>query len=289
MGREYHYRTDSIEEELMVYLFSDRDRLREILKDKSIYLFLDYDGTLVPIRNTPDPARSILPLSQRNLLRNIMKRGILLAIVSGRSLKDLKRMAGIKGVIYSGNHGMEIEGPGIRFKYPVKAGLRQTVKRLGHEIQKGLGKIKGVFVEDKGLTFSVHYRLAKRTDIPKVKTIVVAAARPYVKRGQIAVNEGKKILEVRPAVKWDKGKMVSWLINGKRLKPSSALPVYIGDDTTDEDAFRTLGPKGITIFVGKPRHSHARYYIKSPAEVRRLLKTILTIRKGQRDGRDREG
>jgi trehalose-phosphatase len=273
----------------MVYLFSDRDKLREILKDKFIYLFLDYDGTLVPIRDTPDPERSILPPSQKNLLRNIMKCGILLAIVSGRSLKDLKRMAGIKGVIYSGNHGMEIEGPGIRFGYPVKTGLRRAVKRLGHEIQKGLGKIKGVFIEDKGLTFSVHYRLAKKTDIPRVKGIVVAAARPYVKRGQIAINEGKKILEVKPAIKWDKGKMVSWLISGKRLKSSAALPVYIGDDTTDEDAFRALGPKGITIFVGKPRNSRARYYIKGPAEVQRLLKTILTIRKGQADGRHREG
>lgn len=268
----------------MVYLFSERDKLREILKDKLIYLFLDYDGTLVPIRDTPDPERSILPSSEKNLLRNIMKRGVLLAIVSGRSLKDLKRMAGIKGVIYSGNHGMEIEGPGIKFEYPVKMGLRQTVKRLRHETQKKLAGMKGVFIEDKGLTFSVHYRLAKRTDIPKVKSIVVAAARPYVKRGQIAINEGKKILEVKPAVKWDKGKMVSWLINGKRLKPSAVLPVYIGDDTTDEDAFKALGSKGVTIFVGKPRTSRARYYIKSPAEVRRLLKAILTIRKKQADG-----
>lgn len=265
----------------MVYLFSGRDKLREILKGRFIYLFLDYDGTLVPIRDTPDPERSILPPSQRNLLRNIMKRDILLAIVSGRSLKDLKKMAGIKGVVYSGNHGMELEGPGIRFRCPIKMRLRQTVKRLGREMRNGLGRIKGVFVEDKGLTFSVHYRLAKKTDIPKVKSIVVAAAQPYVKRGQIVINEGKKILEVKPAVKWDKGKMVSWLISGKRLKPSAVLPVYIGDDTTDEDAFKALGPKGVTIFVGKPRKSCARYYIKSPAEVRRLLKTILTIRKKQ--------
>lgn len=263
----------------MHHLFGYWHVIKKKLSAGRLFILLDYDGTLVPIRDTSDPGKSILPLSERNLLRRMIARGIRLAIVSGRSLKDLKRMAGIRGAVYSGNHGLELEGPGIRFKCPVKASLRKAIKRLRRETQEKLARIKGAFVEDKGLTFSVHYRLVKKRDIPEVKRIVGAAAGPYVTRREIVRNEGKKILEVKPAVNWDKGKMVSWLIGGRYPGCSGALPVYIGDDTTDENAFKALKGKGITVFVGKPKKSLAEYYVKRPSEVRELLMRIARIKK----------
>lgn len=264
----------------MVYLFSDRDKLREILKDKFIYLFLDYDGTLTPISRRPDKA----PISKRakRLLSRLSKSPrCKLAIVSGRALKDIKGIVDTAGIVYVGNHGLEIEGPKLKFKSIVPAGFRELLQEIKHDLNKRLISIKGIFLEDKGYTLSLHYRLVSKKHIPLVRTAFHEAVMSYLVRNKVKINSGKKVLEIRPPIRWDKGKSILWLLARQEFasKDNTVFPVYIGDDITDEDAFRSLKDKGLTVFVGKPKKTRARYYLKSPREVMELLIRILEFQK----------
>ncbi|MFH0771135.1 MAG: trehalose-phosphatase [Candidatus Omnitrophota bacterium] len=264
----------------MVYLFSDRDKLREILKDKFIYLFLDYDGTLTPISSSPDKA----PISNRarGLLSRLLKSPrCKLAIVSGRALKDIKNIVGEEGIVYVGNHGLEIEGPKLKFKSIVPSGFKELLQKIKYDLNKRLISIKGIFLEDKGYTLSLHYRLVPKERIPLVKAVFHETIIIHLVKNKIKINSGKKILEIRPPIQWDKGKSVLWLLARQEFasKDNAVFPVYIGDDITDEDAFAALRDKGLTIFVGKPKKTRARYYLKSTREVMELLARILELQK----------
>ncbi|MFC1674829.1 trehalose-phosphatase [Candidatus Omnitrophota bacterium] len=259
----------------MKHLFEEWNKLEKKLEGKNIFLFLDYDGTLTPIVEHPD--RALIPLEARELIRRLSKTPkCRLAIISGRSLKDLKRMVGIEKIIYAGNHGLEIEGPKIRFESPISAGARGAMKQVKSDLEKKLSKVNGVLVEDKGLTLSVHYRQADEDDIPLIKNIFTSNTQPYVTRRKIRITSGKKVFEVRPAAKWDKGKVVLWLLAREQFASvaQNLVPIYIGDDKTDEDAFKVIKDNGLTIFVGKLRKSSAKYYLKSTAEVINFLKRI---------------
>jgi trehalose-phosphatase len=205
------------------------------------------------------------------------------AIISGRALKDIKNKIGLEGMIYAGNHGLEIDGPKIKFKTPVSSGYMTILKKIKAILKKKLSKIKGVIVEDKGLTLSVHYRLVDTKDVWLVKTIFHETLAHYIVSSKIKIRPGKKVLEIRPSLEWDKGKIVLWLL--ARLKFSLGkepyVPIYIGDDITDEDAFRALKNTGLTVFVGDPGNSHAKYYLKNTQEVAEFLEQILKIKKDE--------
>lgn len=263
-------------------LFSVFDKLKPVIKNNPLFIFLDYDGTLVPIKEIPDPEKSLLSDRGRRLLLELSKlRDCKVAVISGRSLCDVKRMAGVEGLVYSGNHGLELEGPKIKFEVPLNEAYRKAISKLKKELLDKLGGIRGAFVEDKRLTLSVHYRLVKEELLPLVKAAVKETAGPFVQKKIIRLNAGKNVFEIKPCVKWDKGKLVLWLLARQAFVNggSMPLPVYIGDDMTDEDAFRVLRRKGITVFVGKPHGSAAEYYVKSPPEVRELLMRIARIKK----------
>ena len=265
----------------MKYLFKEAKKWAKKLSGSSIFLFLDYDGTLVPIARTPDEAiasdgvkKLLSELSQLHQCR--------LAIISGRSLKDIKRIIGLKGVIYAGNHGLELEGPGISLKKRVPLKSISRIRLICEVLKRKLSKIKGVLIEDKGLTLSLHYRLASRKDMPTIKNIFYESVADDMFKGSVAVKTGKKVLELRPVAGWDKGKVVSWLLDRQFLASKRGvrhLPVYIGDDITDEDAFKVLRSKGLTVFVGRPKISYARYYLKNTREVLRFLREITELKK----------
>lgn len=257
----------------MQYLFSAWDDLKKRIDGKGLFIFLDYDGTLVPIRQVPDLGASSLPEGTRDILLSLKAHGNRLAIISGRALQDLKKMVGIKDIIYSGNHGLELEGPKIKFENLVSLESRRLIRKIRHRLLDRLCGIRGVIIEDKGLTFSLHYRLVKDDDMPIVVNSFNFAVRQYVDHGEIRVSKGKKVFEVRPSVNWDKGKMVLWLLARYRFAAGDReiFPVYIGDDTTDEDGFRVLRKEGLTVFVGKPKESLAKYYLKDTEDVRRFL------------------
>lgn len=262
----------------MKYLFSYWGRIRKTLKDKFVYLFLDYDGTLSPIAETPDKA--VIPDRTKDILFELAETpNCKVAVISGRALKDISRRVGIKNIVYAGNHGLEIKGPNINFKDPVSSAQVKTIKEVKAKLKEGLSPIKGVLIEDKGLSLSVHYRLADKENMPAIMAKFYTIIFPYEFANNIQVRSGKMVLEIRPPVSWDKGTAVLWLlgkrpfeIRGKRVK---VIPIYIGDDATDEDAFKSLKDKGITVSVGKSYRGGADFYLKDTEEMPRFLEAIL--------------
>ena len=259
----------------MEYLFRHWDWLKKELSGKCIFLFLDYDGTLAPITESPEKA-VVSPKIKRSLERLSENPDRTLAIVSGRALDDIKRLVGLKNIIYVANHGLEIEGPNIKFRPPLSVRFKNALKDIKDGLTEKLATIKGALIEDKGMTLSVHYRLTTRRDELAIRNVLHEITRSYSTKGEVRVTHGKKVLEVRPPVNWDKGKACLWLLARERfaLKNKEIVPMYIGDDVTDEDAFRALKDKGITVSVGRPIHSWARYYLKDSDEVAGFIERI---------------
>lgn len=259
----------------MDYLFDRLGRIRELLRNKFILVLLDYDGTLTPIAESP--GKAVIPGEIKELLQNLSaSSSCKLGIISGRSLEDIKNAVGVKGIIYAGNHGLEIESPKIKFKSQVSLRLKSIIRNIAEDMRKKLSGITGILIEDKGLTLSVHYRLVDKKDIPVFEKAFSEAVRPYLANNKVRIDSGKKVYEIRPPVKWDKGKAALWFLARQQFVSGEkkVLPVYIGDDATDEDVFKVLKRKGLTIFVGEPGNSKADYYLRDTAEVAKFLRLI---------------
>lgn len=236
-----------------------------------LLLGLDFDGTLTPICPRPDDVT--LADSVRNVLALLARRPrTTLAIVSGRGLADVAARVGLPDLIYAGNHGMEIDGPGLAFVEPNAAALTERVQvMLGH-LYENLAEIPGCLIEPKGLTASVHYRNVA----PELHGLVERAVHEAVAFDpeRLRLTTGQCVWEIRPRVAWNKGKALLWILD--RLgHAQNTVGGYIGDDRTDEDAFSCL-PNGLTIRVGSPVATHARYAIADPGEVERFLVWLLS-------------
>lgn len=259
----------------MKNIFRHWDNLEKELNDKYIILFLDYDGTITPIVETPEKA--VLSKETKQLLEGMSKNPRLkLVFISGRTLKDIKNRVGLKNAIYSGNHGLELEGPKIKFEFLVSPRYKMILEHIKEDLIQKLCPIKGVFVEDKGLSLSIHYRLVAKKNMSLIKTIFHETISQYLVREKIKIKPGKMVLEVRPVLEWDKGKIVLWLLRRQLFaaKDGNVSSIYIGDDLTDEDAFKALKNKGLTIFVGKPKKSYAQYYVRDSNEVIKFLYSV---------------
>jgi trehalose 6-phosphate phosphatase len=252
------------------------DRIREA---EHILLLSDFDGTLAPIVEKPELAA--MPVSTGKLLEDLAnKRRFTVGIISGRALSDLKKKVNISGIIYAGNHGFEIEGPGVNFINPITDEIKPFFRIVRQVMTLTLGSIKGVLIENKGITLSVHYRQVDEAKVEEVKSLVERAICGPVARGLFKVTSGKKVYEVRPAVNWDKGKAIRLLMKkyGKGGRNSGLLPIYVGDDLTDEDGFGMVEKywSGISILVGEARPGSAAHYcLKSPEEVTLFLDKLL--------------
>lgn len=266
----------------MNYLFARLSKIEGLLRNKFILLLLDYDGTLTPIVKAPGEA--VAHKDTKELLRKLSKNLYCkLGIISGRSLRNLKNIVGVKDIIYAGNHGLEIEGPGIKFEIRISPRSKSAMRNIADELSKRLSGIKGALIEDKGLTLSIHYRLVGEKVMPVFKKIVSDVIKSLKARDKISINSGKKVYEIKPLVKWDKGRVALWLLARQKFisQGMKVLPVYFGDDITDEDVFRVLKRKGLTVFVGKPGSSEADYYLKNTEEVTKFLRLILNLKAGR--------
>jgi trehalose-phosphatase len=246
-----------------------------------ILLLSDYDGTLTPIVSRPEEA--ILSPETREKLSVLAKKpDFSVGIISGRSLSEIRAMVGIAGIYYAGNHGLEIEGPDFKLINPAAKAARVEIRNLAREFSAKLGSIPGVIVEDKGLTLSIHYRLVREAEENKVAEIFRQLTSPLLGEGKIRVTSGKKVWEVRPPVDWHKGKAAEAIIRKLKavLKQEQLLTLYLGDDITDEDAFRVIHrPQGWSIFVGGENpSSSAEYFLNSTAEVLTLLSRMLELK-----------
>ncbi len=238
-----------------------------------LVLLLDFDGTLAPIVDRPEMAA--MPRRTRAALDRLMAMGgVTVAVVSGRGLADVRERAAIPGIAYAGNHGMEIEGAGLHRIHPEAAAARPELEEVAAVIEPTLEGIDGAFLEDKGLTLSIHYRMAP-DHAEEVREIVLEAAGG---RAGLAVTEGKMVVEVRPRVEWHKGKAVLFLLDQVRPPPDAPV-LYLGDDRTDEDAFRALASwspaaEGILIADAPPAESAATAWLRDPAEVGALFEAL---------------
>lgn len=245
-----------------------------------ILLLADYDGTLAKIVGRPEDA--VLSTAVRQILIKLSRKSnISTGVISGRRIADLKSLVAIEGIYYAGNHGMEIEGPGLNFVSPGAEAARPVIAGLAREFGTALKSIAGVIIQEKGFSLSVHYRLTRPEDEGTVTAAVQRVTAPHVKRGEIKVYGMKKVWEVRPPIDWDKGRAADF-IGGQiraRLNLSGLLTIYLGDDTTDEDAFRVVRPpNGWSIFVGEAnRASAADYFLNSTAEVETFLARLLEL------------
>ena len=242
---------------------------RQLNQAGQILLLLDYDGTLAPI--APRPELAILPPETRQAVSRLNRRErYTVGLVSGRGLADLMAMVDLPGLIYAGNHGLEIQGPAWDFIHPAAAEWRPELERLANALQERLGGYAGVLVEGKGLTLSVHYRLTPAELRPPVHTAFEETARAAQQDGRARVTRGKEVLEVRPNVDWDKGKAIARIAADF---PADTLPVFFGDDLTDEDGFAAVEQLGgLSVLVGPARQpTRALYRVDSPREVTETL------------------
>lgn len=257
----------------MRYLFDDNNPALKRLEKENWFFFLDYDGTLAPIANTPELA--VLPVETRRCLEALAaRRNCRIAVISGRSVSDLKRMIKIKDVIYIGNHGWEIAAKHIAGRPVVNKATKYELWRIGRALKEKLTDIRGVNVENKRFTLSVHYRLAETEHEQTVRRIVEQTVATDRARGHLRIREGKKVLEVLPVQHWNKGSAARLLYDHETLSNYSFTPVCIGDDRTDEDMFHAFKSGGLTIKVGTHESSAAEFYLNDHNDVQKFLQSV---------------
>jgi alpha,alpha-trehalase len=247
--------------------------IKTMTAKKSIAVFLDYDGTLTPIVDTPEKA--ILSQQMRDALTDLSHHCVV-GIISGRDMKNVKNMVNIDSLIYAGSHGFEITGP-MKLEDSSSQGTAflPVLDRAEKELTETLGHIKGLLVERKKFAIAVHYRLVDPAQVPDVAHFVDEVASWHK---ELRKTYGKKVFELQPNIDWNKGKALLFLLKTLELDNKNVLPFYIGDDVTDEDAFRALKDKGIGIVVwDKPFPTAARYSLKNTDEVQKLLSMFIPI------------
>ncbi len=244
--------------------------LAEILDLRPPALFLDYDGTLTPIVDRPEDA--LLPPATRDTLV-ALARLCPVAVVSGRARTDVESLVGIEGLVYAGCHGFDIAGPGlVPPRHAEAERVRGALSAVAQALRERLGSVEGARVEDKVYAVAVHFRLV----LPEQEDEVLAAVAGCAARHpELRLAGGKKVLEVRPSAEWDKGRAVLWLLRSLELDRPEVVPVYVGDDLTDEDAFAALEGRGVGVVVGSDsRPTRARYALADPGEVLVFLETL---------------
>lgn len=249
-------------------------KIEKEIQNKPVYLFLDFDGTLAGIRKHPEKVR--LSKETKEILERLVAcKDVFLSIVTGRKLVEIQQLVNIKGITYVGNHGFEATGPGLRYTYSKALTSREIIKKLHGRLKEALKLYKNVIVEDKKFTVSVHFRMASKSEARKTEEIFKNITALFVKKGRIRVTGGRKIWEIRPPEVWDKGTIALFLIKRKRQEiKKKIIPIYFGDEETDEDAFRRLKKRGYTIKVGNsPKGlTNAEYYLRNRRDVNHFLR-----------------
>lgn len=258
-----------------------REEIFRQAQGKQLAVFLDYDGTLTPIVARPEEA--VLDPGIRQTLRELAEY-CTVAVISGRDLKDVQNLVGLDGIFYAGSHGFEISGPkGRHLEHQWGKQFLPALDRAEKSLRDRLEqKIQGVQVERKKFSIAVHYRRAAEGEVEEVEGVV---GQVQEESGQLRQTSGKKIFELQPDIDWDKGKALLWLLEQLGIDRPEVLPFYLGDDVTDEDAFKVLKDRGIGIAVQeKPSPTAARYRLRSPDEVEKFLKALIAYSEETRSG-----
>ncbi|KAK0603380.1 hypothetical protein LWI29_004342 [Acer saccharum] len=275
---------EQIPEEHPSALGSFKDMIA-VAKGKKLVLFLDYDGTLSPIVNDPDKA--FMSDAMRVAVREVANL-FPTAIVSGRCIDKVHGFVKLDNVVYAGSHGMDIWTPTGSLKYgdvgqqtksideqgnkvvkfqPAQEFL-PTVKKIIQVMEQKIKTFKGAMVEDNRFCVSVHYRNVNEKEVDTLKEMVHSTMKAYP---TFRIDGGKMVMEIKPSIDWNKGHALEYLLDTFGFTSSSDfLPLYIGDDTTDEDAFEVVRglKQGIPIIVSSvPTNTKASYSLRDPDEV----------------------
>ncbi|MCD7472577.1 hypothetical protein HAX54_013849 [Datura stramonium] len=261
-------------------------------RNKQIVIFLDYDGTLSPIVDDPD--RAFMSNEMRSAVRNVAKY-FPTAIISGRSRDKVYELVGLTELYYAGSHGMDIMLPVKNMLSPNDSNCIKATDQQGKEVnlfqpaRKFLSMIdevfrtlvektkdiKGAKVENHKFCASVHYRNVDENNWPVIAQYVHDVLKDYPR---LRLTHGRKVLEVRPEIDWDKGKAVEFLLESLGFNNhKDVLPIYIGDDRTDEDAFKVLRGKykGHGILVSTiPKDSNAFFSLRDTSQVKKFLESL---------------
>lgn len=236
-----------------------------------LILILDYDGTLAPI--VPSPQKATLSPSARETLRRLAENPrARLAILSGRSLRDIRARVRLRNVVYGGCHGLEIGGAGVRFKHPMASAKLRELSGASRVLARRLERFPGAFLEHKGLTVSLHYR---RVPPGRQASLLDFAAGVARRAPGLTIVPGKNVLELLPRVRWRKGEAALWIRSrlARTLGSRPTLTVYAGDDITDETAFAALKGRGVTVRVGAHR-GRADYAVENVRAIQALLRWL---------------
>jgi len=256
------------------------EEIKQRLKGKRIALFLDYDGTLTPI--VEDYRKAELSGQMRDIIGKLA-RTFTVAVISGRDLENVRKLVGLDQIFYAGSHGFDIAGP-----HGWHEELQQGKKFLADldsaeaGLTEGLRNIDGAAVERKKFSIAVHFRQVPDEELPEMEKIV---ARVLADHSRLQRSSGKKVFDVKPRADWHKGKALLWLL--EKFDPGEGagmVPIYIGDDTTDEDAFRVLrhgkagdGGIGIVVRDDSKRETMAHYALEGTDDVADFLSWLGTI------------
>ncbi len=273
------------------YLLSDNiiKEVKNKVKNESIILFLDYDGTLAPFTENPDHATPLTGIIETIAKINKSK-NVYITIISGRTLSSLDNLINIPDLNYVGTHGLEyrfakkdnkisesdkLESTDEKIKNPLNNILESTndvLPKIRSYFEYLKNNHHGVEYEDKKYTLTLHHSPSYQIGR------VIEYLKSTIKNTKLEIIKGRNIIEVRPSG-WDKGKAVQFILNNilnKEIKQSEKdyLTIYIGDDTTDEDAFNVLS--GINVYVKNEDdlQTEADYYLNNPKDVLTFLEFI---------------
>ncbi len=238
---------------------------------KSVLWFFDLDGTLAPIERRPELIQVSASVRQHlsAMARRYPKR---VGVLSGRSVDDARRNVHVRGLFYSGTHGLEIRGHGLHRDHPAAGTWKKKLQIFAKLWEPYLQLVPGMWLEKKVYARCLHYRETDQQYAAPLERMLQNFKSAARKEG-FRVLEGLKSVEVLPKVRWDKGEAARWLMQ----KTGARKMFFIGDDTTDEAVFKGLGPAHVTIRVGKSDASRAGYYITNQKAVTPLLERLAEL------------
>nr|KJB49173.1 hypothetical protein B456_008G104600 [Gossypium raimondii] len=258
------------------------EQIIDASKGKQIVMFLDYDGTLSPI--VEDPDRAFMSKKMRKTVRKLAK-CFPTAIVSGRCRDKVYKFVKLAELYYAGSHGLDIKGPEKRSKsksdgesvlFQPASEFLPMIDEVYKQLVDTTKSTPGAKVENNKFCLSVHFRCVDEKKWSELAQQVRSVLKEYPK---LRLTQGRKVLEIRPTIKWDKGKALEFLLESLGFANcTDVFPVYIGDDCTDEDAFKILRDRGqgFGILVSKfPKETSASYSLQEPDEVMDFLRRLV--------------
>src|SRR5436190_18547468 len=270
------------------FALDERGALAQGFVGKRSTVFLDYDGTLTPIRGRPQDA--VISDKMRESVRRLAER-VPVGVVSGGGRQVVQELMGLDNLIVAGDHGFDIWSPtGVSIQREEGASFEGLLREVEAKLHAALANMPGALVEPKKSSVAVHFRLVAEEQRPRVKKIVDAILSEHPE--ELKVTPGKMVFEIQPRLDWDKGKAVLYLLKALDLDRDEVVPVYLGDDITDEDAFRALVGWGIgifvgsaddpetagrTLFAGKGSKTAADYVLHTIGEVEEFLKRLAVL------------